>query len=509
MPKPTRVKYSGVGTFINDVQANRVQAFGSSSRLSNEDMKELGTLNIVEIVDDVPQVDISIDQNENGTLDLFALLSNKGYGCQVMAVPSGSAIGSNQVKVLSGVYYTAAGHPIFFEGTTITIPSGSGQSVYLNPIPTGGAAAKIGVTGGSVPAGAITIATVSGSSTIKQSDITDVRPFGTVTHLDFELASADMFVPIKQSQAGVSATGGVINRTMYMERAFVNSIDFNFQTKGVATASYRLETDNKRWFLNNSSQIIVDQFKSAGGTTLTLTQTPNQLANGNYTLKLIKNGSQLTEGTDFTVSGTTVTFTSALTAGDLVKVRYTSSTGGQFFSPVPASETPHPDLAGGMREGQIEIYLSDNTGSRVTRAQSARISLPLTREQLDELGSLRPYDRPLQLPVNASITIEFRDTDLEMFARLAGKNLATVNEIAIDDLLKNMSLIIRLFRESDITRAKLPSGHPNKYVIKTFTINNLIPSNESWNVRTDSDATQSFEFRAHNITISDSIVLPN
>src|SRR5206468_8397650 len=97
MTKATRVRYSGTAPFIDDTQANRVQALGSSSRLTTDDVKELGTLNIVEVVDDVPQVDVSIDSNENGTNEILALLSQSGYGCQVSATPlsgSSSSIGS-------------------------------------------------------------------------------------------------------------------------------------------------------------------------------------------------------------------------------------------------------------------------------------------------------------------------------------------------------------------------------------------------------------------------------
>jgi hypothetical protein len=190
----------------------------------------------------------------------------------------------------------------------------------------------------------------------------------------------------------------------------------------------------------------------------------------------------------------------------LFKARYTSATGGSFFSPVPTAENPHPELAGGLKQGQIELYLSDNTGTRVSRVNSARISMPLTRDQLAELGSLKPYDRPMQLPVNTSVSIELRDSDLEMMARLAGfTNLANVDEIALEDLVKNLGLVIKLYRESDIKRAKLPAGHPDKYAVKTFTVNNLIPQSENWDVRVDSDATQSFEFLAHNLLVSDKV----
>jgi hypothetical protein len=503
MPKASRVRYSGIAPYIDDTQANRVQALGSSSRLTTEDMKELGTLNIVEIVDDVPQVDVSIDQNENGTNDLLGLFSNKGYGCNVVAVPSGSAIGTSQVKVRPGSYYAGSGvgNRIIFEGADLTISGTDTQYVYLQPNVTGTKVAY----GTSVPTGAIQIATLAGlavsGGTITQADITDGRPFKQIKEIDFELAKVDVFVPVKQS-----GSGDAVKRTMYMERVFVNNVDFSFQVNGVATASYRLETDNKRWFLNDASQIIVDEYKAtAGQTSFTLSQTPFSLANSNKTLSVVKNGSSLKEGTDFSVSGTTLSLATGATAGDLLKVRYTSATGGDFFAPVPATENPHPELAGGLKQGQIELYLTDNLNERVFRIQSARIGLPLSREQLGELGSLFPYDRPMQLPVNTSVSLELRDSDLELMARLAGKNVDTATEISLDDLVKNLGLVVKLYRETDIKRAKLPAGHPDKYAIKTFKVNNLIPQSENWDVRVDSDATQSFEFLAHNLAVSDEI----
>lgn len=499
MPKASRVRYSGTAPFADDTQINRVQALGSSSNLTTEDMKELGTLNIVEIVDDVPQVDVSIDTNENGTNEMVGLMSNKGYGCQVVAVPSGGAVGSSKIKVRPGSYY-AKGNRILFEGQELTVSGSTALKVFLQPEVSGN---KAGVAT-STPVGAIEIATVTPTAGVaNQVNIVDARPFKDITELDFELAKVDIFVPVKQSGSGTN-----VQRTMYLERVFANNVTFGFQVNGVATANYTLETDNKRWFLNNAAQIVVNEFKTTASATLTLTNTPFQLANGKYTLKVVKNGVELVEGTDFTVSGTTLTLTPAPAPNDLVKVRYCSATGGKFFAPVPAIEEPHPELAGGIKEGQIELFLVDKDGvvdtARTPRVQSANITLPLTREQLDELGSSYPYERPMTLPVNVSVSLELKDSDLELMARFAGyNNLTGVNEIALDDLVKNKGLLIKLYRETDVKRAKLPAGHPDKYSIKTFYVKNLIPQSESWNVNTDSDASQSFEFLAHNIKISD------
>jgi hypothetical protein len=497
--KGTRVRYNSTAPWFDDVQVNRAQAFGCSARLTTEDIKELGTLNIVEVIDDVPQVDVSLDANENGTNQIVGLLSNKGYGANVVAVPSGSNAGSAQLKVLDGSVIIG-GHRFLVQTQTLTSTTGN-TGVWATAGANGIATVACAT---SAPANSVGLATYTHSTNIVQSGITDVRPFKNITALDFELAKVDITVPVVQS-----GSGSAIQRTMYIERAFANNISLQFQSNGVATASYGMETDNKRWFLNGGANIITDQAIATAGTSFTLSKTPVQLANSNYALLLTKNGVKLTEGTDFTINaGTkTVTFTSALVATDLLKVRYASADAtATVFSPNPASETPHPQLAGGLKEGNIEIYLSDDTNNRLTRVQSASLSIPLQRDQLNEIGSMYPYDRPLQLPLNVSINLEFTDSDLEMFARMAGYNISTsTTEINVQDLLKNRGLVIKLFRETDYKRSRLMAGHPDKYPIKTITVNNLIPQSENWNIQTDSNATQSFEFLAHNITISDSI----
>ncbi|MDP5273657.1 hypothetical protein [Chengkuizengella axinellae] len=503
MAKASRVHYSGTAPFVDDVQVNRVQALGSSSRLTTEDMKELGSLNIVEIVDDVPQVDVSVDQNENGTNDLIALLANKGYGCQVIAVPEGNQLGSNKVKVKSGSYLVGE-HRVYLEGTELTIDGPGEQVVYLvNEV----AGNKVEV-GSTAPNGSIEIARISGGAVdagvITQADITDARPksMTQVTGLDYELSNVDLSVPVKQSGGGDE-----ISRTMYMEKAYLNNFDMSFQVNGVATNAFKLETDNKRWFLNTSAHVVVDEYKATEGQTdFPLTQDPSPLNNGNKLLCLYKNGKKLAEGTDFSVSSQTVTITDAAVAGDLFKARYTAAEGGQLFTSNNPDQDPSVDLAGGVKEGQVEIYLSDDQNNRVTRVQSARISLPLNREQLDELGTMYPYDRPLQLPISINVSLELKDSDLELMARFAGKNVETATEIALEDLVKNMGVVVKIYRETDVKRDKLPAGHPDKLAIKTISVDNLIPQSENWDVRVDSDASQSYEFMAHNILVEDKLV---
>lgn len=67
--KLKRATYRGVGLFANGKQLNRVTAFGATGTLSKEEVFELGNSKIIEIVEDSPEVSMTIDANEYGSLD--------------------------------------------------------------------------------------------------------------------------------------------------------------------------------------------------------------------------------------------------------------------------------------------------------------------------------------------------------------------------------------------------------------------------------------------------------
>src|SRR5690606_175203 len=102
---------------------------------------------------------------------------------------------------------------------------------------------------------------------------------------DYEFANADVYIPVKYS-----VTGNV-ERTAYIENAYLTGIDLSYSSDGVATENITAQADNKRWFQREARNIVSNAFRANGAvTTLTLTNTPTQLANGNYMLEAIKNG---------------------------------------------------------------------------------------------------------------------------------------------------------------------------------------------------------------------------
>jgi len=78
-----RATYRGVGLFANGKQLNRVTAFGATGTLSKEEVFELGNSKIIEIVEDSPDVSMTIDANEYGSVETLFALANKATGNEI------------------------------------------------------------------------------------------------------------------------------------------------------------------------------------------------------------------------------------------------------------------------------------------------------------------------------------------------------------------------------------------------------------------------------------------
>jgi hypothetical protein len=528
MPKPTRLHYAGVACFIDDIDMDRVQAVGTSTRFNFEEVFEHGNLNIVEIIDDVSDVEVTIDTNEYGSNKTLGAFANKPFGCRIFAVPTQTQPGQDKVLLEEG-RIIVNGVPIHIKRAIITIPHPALPDSCVISLKTDpNADPQYTVTFNqsgfedpdtppTPPAGEIKIAEIRNVPTtgiVTQDMITDTRTWGTIKLIDFELAKADIYIPMKPSTEGGTDE---VDRTCYMENVYLTRIDMNYSVDGMATENYAGETDNKRYFINDAKHVIKEQFvATASQATQTLTYTPTQLLNGNYMLKVVKNGQELKEGVDFNVEPATktITFTSSLVAGDQVLVRYTSSTGGvfhddsdQFINFFYEDDTKTFEQPGGVNKGRVEIYLTEGgTDKILTRVQSCRITANFNRERLPELGSKEPYARPATLPFETTAALEFTDSDLEMLARLTGYQyndgvITGTNELDVNDILRNRGLRIKIYRVSDDQRAKLPANHPWQRPLKEIVIPYLIPTDEAWNSRVRGNATQTYNFRTHDLQI--------
>jgi len=157
----------------------------------------------------------------------------------------------------------------------------------------------------------------------------------------------------------------------------------------------------------------------------------------------------------------------------------------------------------------------------------------LTREPLSELGRLRPYERPVTIPIPVTATVETTANDLKQWAIFAGKeadfDAATLDDIDVFDLLakKDNMLVIKLFQQTDeeaggtganrkvltedllgrdyslngdvLTYASaVPPVPEREYALKTVILPNLVIEEEAFSITVGDNATQTFNFRANN-----------
>jgi len=518
--KPDRIRHHGAAVFVDDVDLDRVQAVTANTTFNTEDMMELGTLNILEIQDDVPTVELSIDTNEYGSNKTLASFANKGFGLRVFAVPVDGQAGSDKIFLEEGSVVVNGVRVWIDEVPEIALtPSPSGgethfaATVSVKPDPAADPKYTITYAYGddtvqapAAPAGEIPVAQIKALPVsgfmVTQDDIVDVRDFKTIKIEDYEFAHADVYIPVKYS-----ATGNV-ERTAYIENAYLTGIDLSYSSDGVATENITAQADNKRWFQREARNIVSNVFRANGAvTTLDLTNTPTQLLNGKFMLEAVKNGNPLVEGVDFTVNAGSkkITLTQAATAGDMFKFRYTTNEGNTFHvsdaqDGQPVSENnPRPAA---VRQGYIEVFLNDTASGQFYRVNSATISAALEREELRQLNTFRPYARPLNLPVEITVSLEFTDSDLEAFAKFANRDVNNAKELNILHFVKNTDLIIRIYRLPDDKRAELPAGHPWTKPLKEIFVKGLVPTSENWNVQVQQNATQSFDFRSFYLSIT-------
>jgi len=239
----------------------------------------------------------------------------------------------------------------------------------------------------------------------------------------------------------------------WMGRGFLTSFNFTYPADGIATETYDFEGAHSRKFLNdwvNPTVYKADFLNSTtaiiSGSTLQATHNPilvlvdedvkAQLTTAGDTITLTDNGSD----TDVTATNSdgNITFTS----GDRVRVVVSGS--GTTYTLLPST----PAGIGGLRRGFINAYLYNPAGNaeKTLRIQSLSIDADLSREELVELGSKKPYFRKLTRPINISIAVDINETDLEEYAKLVGSETGydadTLREIDFDDFLKDNVLEI-------------------------------------------------------------------
>jgi len=504
-----RIIYASQSVWCNGEVLYRVQSLGSTTTFTSEDIFELGHLDIVDVVDDVPAVAVTLNTNDFGDVRTLAILAQVAAAKLEMdedAVDSNANLvvvsGSNLVE--TSTFYHGVGLPDF------------------------------AITCGNLP-------------------------------------GVSLWAPV-QDECSLGTLADNIDQTMWMDEVYINSLEFSYTTGANATENYGAETDQKMWLLNDGRFVSYESFTLSGTqTTVSLVGVVTDgvliatLSDGNSAfLRKAANGAPglsiydaseeekinyeivagaatateaginagvITLPTDYTANDTTGDMVEVVYAGD----KYASTAMQSYFDVLDTVD--RPDTVGALRQGQVEVYLIDPDESYVNwgeaigwRFTSATLSADLTREALSELGHLGPFDRPLTLPIPITVTMDTTAGDLEHWARFAGKlteyENGTLDDIDLADLFgkENMILVVKVFAQTDeeaggvgadrkilgadnplIDQMYFSAGQEGVYAendpempLKTVIVEHLKITDEAYTLDVGANATQTFGFRSTN-----------
>jgi len=504
-----RIIYASQSVWCNGEVLYRVQSLGSTTTFTSEDIFELGHLDIVDVVDDVPAVAVTLNTNDFGDVRTLAILAQVAAGEKRDMLMAPTSSGANLAVVdeygaETGDYYHGVGLPDF----------------------------------------AITCGNLTGVS---------------------------LWAPV-QDECSLGTLADNIDQTMWMDEVYINSLEFSYTTGANATENYGAETDQKMWLLNDGRFVNFEYLDVAAETQMTIaTDGGNIVDLSDGTMGFLRRtlsgapgvtwfnntvgeavnmeveAGVASDAENYVYNSATDTLyfptgANAPVAGDRVEViyaadAYDSTTSNKYFEILDADD--RPESVGALRQGQVEVYLIDPDETYAAgwedaiawRFTSATITSDLTREALTELGHLGPYDRPLTLPIPITVTMDTTAGDLEHWARFAGKltefESGDLDEIDLADLFgkDNLLLVVKVYAQTD-EEAGGGTGADRKilgadneligqdywynstmgtyieddqeYPLKTIVVEHLKITDEAYTLDLGSNATQTFGFRSTN-----------
>jgi hypothetical protein len=497
-----RIIYASQSVWANGNVLYRVQSLGTTTTFTSEDIFELGHLDIIDVVDDVPAVAVTLNTNDFGDVGTLAILAQIPPAKATMNASATSDTGNlvSGSTYLHGVamadFAVTCGNlpgitmwaPVQDECDLGTLANNIDQTLFLDEV-------FINSLEFSYTTGANATENYGAETDNKMwllnsgAYVNWETPSVSVAMTDFTVASGVAIPILSTGQPAFlrKSTSGMPGITVY-------DAGTNEMTTWPVTAS-----GSAAWTDSSSPTAEFFWFDSAelDGT-----------LDGPYTIHV----------------PTAITFA----ADDVVQVVYAADgyvTGNMYFENMPTASNSD---VGALRQGQVEVSIIDgSTENAMWRLTGCTISADLTREPLTELGHLGPYDRPLTLPIPLTVTVDSTAGDLENWARLAGQDYTAIDDIDLSDLMNkdDLMLMVKVYEQTDeeaggtganrkvntdslvgapdqpFVDGVLGAGYSigaREYALKTIVVKNLKITDEGMTLDVGANATQTFGFRSTN-----------
>jgi len=468
--KPVRVQAKQVAAYINGQPTRRVQSFDWSSNFTIDSVFELGNAGLVEDSVTLVESGITINSNEWGTTDLEAMMFGIHESRNVISTGVTNTAGTIYVAAAgAGGDWTTVGNATIGAGkwlqivrthSSATVNSSEYVEIDTATYVAGSLCNKIGLTIGNRLAAAPAI-----------SDTVSLVNAYTITQETVDSNPAHFILPHR-----LNNTATTIMYSVLLPRAFVDNLTYNFDTGGASEQNYTLVGDEERLLMGNMREAlsVSGSFMSYDNTTGSLVfRVPidSMAALGSPYATYAGSNLVTTTGT-LTHSSGAMTVEASVGAGlsltSTVDLVY-------YFTRVDAEKRGYKGLTnidsgiGKLTKGYIDIQMQQSTGTveKLQRCTGIGVSIPLTRETIDELGEVRSVSKPLESNLRNEVTLTFNRNDLREYAKLLGNQEAfdagTLNEILMTDLqaVKNITIVAKFYNSS--------SGRASANLLKTMT----------------------------------------
>jgi len=492
MAQRERVIYASQAVYIDGKQQSRVQTLGANTTFTSEDIFELGQLDIIDVVDDVPKVAITLNLHDFGDITTLAALCKTNPGTRVL---SGGA-----TDWRTNGHLTTTGNSNRYRGVCLADFGSADLPTIWAPVQD---AAGLGD---------------HANNTVEYTLFLDKVATNKVT-FTYNTSGA--------ATCNFSADG--YDKTWFLNTGkYVNQETFTVASETTRTLGGGQFTPSTHKVATTKAGNMAFLFFDAAGVPAVRFTVSGTGVSTNYAIN--KNDSA-TSGDGvagkFVYNSTTnlIVYPTDLvaTAGDTLTVRYAANkyAAGNIFFDEDASKAL-ADGTGAMRQGQVEVLIIDGSNATaVWRIQTATVDATLTREELKEIGHIKAYAQPVKFPLPITVAMDSLLSDLSDFAMLAGETWSSIVDLDIYKLLSksNLNLVIMTYEQNDMeaggtgvnrkwktapSARKAGSGHTTinagdqEVPLAMIVVKNLKPTAENYNLAVGANATQAFNFRANN-----------
>lgn len=347
------------------------------------------------------------------------------------------------------------------------------------------------------PQSALTLNTDASDKTLDLIRKLAHKSSGDVTQADFAGAIDYFVIP-------VSEDGQNIARSLFLPSQALTAVDMSWSVDGKSTVNYRFSGGQTYTFINDKKLAKIEKLANpsySGGNTTWDATSASASANTEVFLYVDEIQYLPTAGNetgkfkwDDSTSVVTLYGVDASDSSRAFLVYYVNDTNNDDYTYLTSDASAVMGIRGDRVE--IRIWNSGSAPSAYTlRLQNATVNIPLDRTALREIGTKDPIAQVLDYPLNINVTVEALESDMRLYAELAGKDFST-------DTMLYASLFEAASAQQNHMEIKVFSDKDHSNLLYRITLENLRVSGHGGSLSVRGQARERWSMVCDTITFS-------